>query len=64
MAIGIARFSWWLDQYIAGHCYHLGTAQNHRRAQAFIVGSSNGRFEWGVVPIPFTFFSFISKNDK
>ena len=39
VAIGKPRFSWWLDPYIAGHCYHLDTAQNHRRAQAFIEGS-------------------------
>ena len=38
--IGIPRFSWWLNPYIAGHCYHLDTAQNNRRAQAVITGST------------------------
>ncbi len=32
MAIGIARFSWRLNPSTADHCYHLDTAQNHRRA--------------------------------
>jgi len=32
MAIGIVWFSRELNSYIAGHCYHLDTAQNHRRA--------------------------------
>ena len=32
MDLGIARFSWWLNPHIAGYCYHLGIAQNHRRA--------------------------------
>ncbi len=36
--IGLAWFSWCFNQYIAGHCYHLDTAQNHRRAKAFIEG--------------------------
>jgi hypothetical protein len=34
--IGTAWVSWWLDPYIVGHCYHLDTAQNHRRTQTFI----------------------------
>jgi hypothetical protein len=40
MGIGIfARCSWWLNPYIAGYCYHLDTAQNHRRAYTFIIAS-------------------------
>ena len=37
LAIGIfARFSWWLNPYIAGRCNHRDTGQNHPGTQAIL----------------------------
>jgi hypothetical protein len=36
MVIGTDWGGWWLNLYIAGHCYYLDTAQNHRRTKTFI----------------------------
>lgn len=37
LAIGIfTRFSWGLNPYIAGGCYHRDTGQNHPGTKAFV----------------------------
>jgi len=37
LAVGIwARFTWWLNPYIAGGCYYRDTGKNHPGTQTFV----------------------------